>query len=75
MPPERWRHVVPMRLRSLFRRDRMEDELAEEISYHIEERTRELMATGLSPSAARLAALRAFGGVEQRKENAATPGA
>ena len=65
---ERWRHVVPMRLRSLFRRDRMEDELAEEISYHIDQRTRELMAKGLSPSAARLAALRAFGGVEQRKE-------
>ena len=68
MPLERWRHVVPMRLRSLFHRDRMEDELAEEISYHIDERARELMAEGLSPSAARLAALRAFGGVEQRKE-------
>ena len=37
-------------------------------SYHIDERARELIAEGLSPSAARLAALRAFGGVEQRKE-------
>jgi predicted permease len=66
--PFRWRYTLPLRLRSLVRRDRVEDELDEEIRYHIDERARELMAKGLTERDARLSALRSFGGVEQRKE-------
>lgn len=64
----RWVYTVPLRLRSLFRRNRVEDDLADEMQFHIDERTRQLMASGLGARAAREAALRAFGGVEQRKE-------
>ncbi len=65
---DRWYRVVRLRLRSVFRRDRVEDDLAAEISFHLEERAREFEARGMTPDAARDAAVRAFGGVEQRKE-------
>jgi predicted permease len=65
---DRWRYVIALRLRSLFRRNRVEDDLADELRFHIDERTRELMAKGLSAREAHDAALRAFGGIEQRKE-------
>jgi predicted permease len=50
------------------RPSRAEAELDEEIRFHIEERTAELIAAGRSPDEARREALRAFGGVEQVKE-------
>ena len=64
----RWYYIVRLRLRSIFRRDRAEAELAEEIRFHLEERERDLMARGMAAADAHTAALRAFGGVEQRKE-------
>src|SRR5262249_2964945 len=63
-----WFYTVPLRLRSLFRRAKVEHELDEELRYHIERQTEELMAKGMAPEEARQAALRAMGGVEQRKE-------
>ena len=33
---DRWRYVVPLRLRSLFRSNRVDRELDEELQYHIE---------------------------------------
>ena len=68
MPFERWLYTARLRLRSLVRRNRVEDDLADEMQFHIEERARELRATGLSEREARDAALRSFGGLEQRKE-------
>src|SRR4029453_13385618 len=65
---ERWLYIVPLRLRSLFRRGHVEDELQEELQYHIDRLTDEHIARGLTPDAARLAALGALRGVEQRKE-------
>jgi predicted permease len=65
---ERWMHSGRLRLRSLVRRNRVEDELAEEMRFHLEERAREFVARGMSEREAHNAALRAFGGVEQRKE-------
>jgi predicted permease len=65
---ERWLHTVPLRLRSLFRRDRVEIELDEEIRDHVERQITEHIARGATPEEARYAALRAIGGVEQRKE-------
>jgi predicted permease len=68
MSLERWLHVVPLRIRSLFRRRAVEDELDEELRDHLECRTEEGVANGLSADEARRAALLDLGGIEQRKE-------
>jgi putative ABC transport system permease protein len=65
---ERWLYTVPLRLRSLFRRNRVESELDEELRFHVERLTEEHVIRGLSRDDARLAALRAMDGLEQRKE-------
>jgi hypothetical protein len=65
---ERWVYTVPLRLRSLFRRARVEDELDEELRFHVDKLTEKHVARGLSREDARLAALRAMNGLEQRKE-------
>lgn len=66
----RWLDVMRLRTRSLIARKRLDDELDRELQLHIEEQTREHIANGLSPADARLAALRAFGGVESLKDDA-----
>jgi predicted permease len=53
---------------ALFRRRDLEAEMAEEIRQHLEIRTQEHIAAGMSPAAARHAAQRAFGGVAQVQE-------
>src|SRR5438067_12753035 len=63
-----WIYTVPLRLRSLFRRDRVEQELAEELREHLERLTEQQITRGASPEQARFAALRAMDGMEQRKE-------
>src|SRR5262245_35753381 len=68
MSLERLLLTIRLRLRTLFRRDAVEDDLQDEIADHLERRAAEFTAQGLTPSAARDAALKAFGGVEQRKE-------
>jgi hypothetical protein len=65
---ERWVYTVTLRLRSLFQRDRVEDELDEELRFHVDRLTEEHVARRLTPDAARLAARRAMHGLEQRKE-------
>ncbi|HKQ05406.1 MAG TPA: ABC transporter permease [Blastocatellia bacterium] len=56
------------RLRAVLFRTRLERELDEEISAHLEMETEENLRRGMSPVEARRAALRQFGGVEQVKE-------
>jgi predicted permease len=68
MRPARWLYTVPLRLRSLFRGERVDRELDEELRYHVDRLTEEHIAKGVPPAEARLAALRAMNGVEQRKE-------
>src|SRR5215470_18681983 len=63
-----WFYTVPLRLRSLFRHSQVEQELNEELRYHIERQTEELIAKGMTEEEARYAASRALGGIEQRKE-------
>ena len=65
---EGWLHMVPLRIRSLFRRGAVEGELDEELRDHIERRTEEGVASGLSVEEARRTALLELGGIEQRKE-------
>jgi putative ABC transport system permease protein len=65
---EKWRYIVPLRLRSLFQRKQVESELSEELQYHLEQRQRDLIAQGVAPKEARHSALREMRGLEQRKE-------
>jgi len=68
MRMEHWRFTAPLRLRSILRSRRVERELAEELQFHLDHKIEEGIAGGLSPEEARYAALRAMGGLEQRKE-------
>jgi predicted permease len=60
--------TLRLRLRSVFRRARVEQELDDEIRDHIDRRVAADIARGATPDQARQAALRAFGGIEQSKE-------
>jgi len=57
-----------LRLRALFFKSRLEEELDEEVRFHLEREIEENIARGMSPEEARMAALRSFGGVERVKE-------
>jgi putative ABC transport system permease protein len=57
-----------LRLRALFFRSKMEEDLDEEVRFHLEREIQENIARGMSPEEARFAALRSFGGVERVKE-------
>jgi putative ABC transport system permease protein len=65
---EKWIYGLPFRLRSLFSRQRVEQELGEELQYHVEQLTEAHLASGMKPEEARLAAVRAMQGIEQKKE-------
>jgi len=64
----RWFYKLPLRFRSLFRKSRVENELSDEIRFHLENLIAEKVAQGMPPEEARYAALRELGGVEQIKE-------
>jgi hypothetical protein len=56
------------RLRALFRRRSVEQDLADEVAFHLEQETRKLIDQGVPPVEARRRARVAFGGVERVKE-------
>jgi predicted permease len=56
------------RLRSLFRRERVENELDDELRFHFERETEKYVASGLTRGEALRRARLAFGGVDQIKE-------
>ncbi len=60
--------VLRQRARSLFRTGKADSELARELQFHLEQLTRENIDSGMSPGAARQAAMRALGGVAQVEE-------
>src|SRR5262245_35437392 len=64
----RWTSKLRLRARTLFRRRRIEEELAEEFQYRLERLDDDYVASGGSPENARYAALREMGAMEQRKE-------
>src|SRR3984893_17196149 len=68
MRMEHWWFTARLRLRSILRRSRVEQELAEELQFHLEQKIQEGIANGLSPKEARYAARRAMDGLEKRKE-------
>ena len=57
-----------LRLVAVFRHDRAEDDLAREMSAHLSLLEEKFRADGMSVEDARMAARRAFGGVDQAKE-------
>src|SRR3569833_3361016 len=64
----RQRTIFQLRLRTAFSRGAVESDLDEELRYHIERQIDEDIARGMSPREARAAALREFGGYQQKKE-------
>ena len=58
----RMANMVRMRLRSLLRRKRAEEDLDEELRYHVERDTEENIRAGLTPERARLEAIRSLEG-------------
>ena len=64
----RWYYKLPLRLRSLFHKEKAEQELNEEFQFHLQHQIDEYVAQGMAPEEARCAALRSLGGLEQLKE-------
>jgi hypothetical protein len=61
-------NIIKMRLRSLFRKSAMDQELDAELRDHLERQVEQNLRLGMSPEKARQAARKAFGGVLQAKE-------
>jgi predicted permease len=57
-----------VRLTNVFRRDRLDRELAAEMESHLQHHIDDNLRAGMSPEEARRHALRALGGIEQAKE-------
>ncbi|MGH9764189.1 MAG: ABC transporter permease, partial [Blastocatellia bacterium] len=57
-----------LRLRSLFRRARVESDLDTELRFHFDQQLNENLARGMNRHEARLAALKTLGGTDQMKE-------
>ena len=62
-----WRRIIA-KLRSLFANKRAEEDLAREVASHLTLLADDFERRGMSPEEARLAARRAYGGVEQAKQ-------
>ena len=60
--------MLSLRWRSLARRQQVEQDLDDEIAYHLEQQIEDLVARGIGRDDARRTVLRNFGGVDQTKE-------
>jgi predicted permease len=60
--------ILLAKLRGLFLKRKLEQEMADEIAAHLEMQIEDHVRQGMSPEEARFLALRKFGGVEQVKE-------
>lgn len=69
----RWLYMIPLRVRSLMRRQAVDAELDEEIQFHIDRQIELQMAKGESREEARYTALRALGNPTLLKEEARQP--
>ena len=68
MRPEHWLYTIPLRLRSLFRWAQADQELDDELRDHLERKTEEYVAQGMTPEEARRRARLDLDGIEQTKE-------
>jgi putative ABC transport system permease protein len=65
----RWITMIRLHVRSLLNRSRADEEIDEELRYHVERQADELVARGMDAVEARYAALRMMGGVDQQREH------
>src|SRR5215471_19117376 len=68
MRPEHWLYTIPLRVRSLFRRAQADQELDDELRDHLEQKTEEYVAQGMTQEEAHRRARLDLGGIEQTKE-------
>src|SRR5437899_4535605 len=68
MRPEHWLYTIPLRLRSLFRWAQADQELDDELREHLERKTEEYVAQGMTQEEAHRRARLDLGGIEQTKE-------
>src|SRR5580704_1386029 len=68
MRPEHWLYTIPLRLRSLFRWGQADQELDDELRDHLERKTEEYLAQGMTQEQALRRARLDLGGFEQTKE-------
>jgi predicted permease len=68
MRPEHWLYTIPLRLRSLFRWAQADQELEDELHDHLERKTEEYVAQGMTQEEAHRRARLDLGGIEQTKE-------
>src|ERR1700756_3196530 len=65
---EHWLYTIPLRLRSLFRWAKADQELDDELRDHLERKTEEYVVQGMAQDEARRRARLDLGGIEQTKE-------
>src|SRR6266566_2627409 len=68
MRPRHWLYTIPLRLRSLFRWAQADQELDDELRDHLERKTEEYVAQGMTSEEARRRAQIDLDGIEQTKE-------
>src|SRR5437762_13429750 len=68
MRPEHWLFTIPLRLRSLFRWAQADQELDDELREHLERKTEEYAAQGMTQEEAHRRARLDLDGIEQTKE-------
>src|SRR6267143_7302018 len=68
MRPEHWLFTIPLRLRSLFRWAQTDQELDDELRDHLDRKTQQYVAQGMTQEEAHRHARLDLGGVEKVKE-------
>src|ERR1700730_1908627 len=68
MRPEHWLYTIPLRLRALFRWAQADQEVDDELRDHLERKTEEYVAQGMTQEEAHRRARLDLGGIEQTKE-------
>src|SRR5436305_14041318 len=68
MRPEHLLYTIPLRIRSLFRWAQADQQLDDELRDHLERKTEEYMAQGMTQEEAHRRARIDLGGIEQTKE-------
>jgi hypothetical protein len=63
-----WLRVIRTRVTGFFRKEELEEEIDEELRFHVAMRTQENIARGMSPAEAKREALRQFGNVDHIKD-------
>src|SRR6059036_3803569 len=68
MRPEHWIYTIPLQLRSLFRWPKADQELDDELRDHLDLKTEQYVAQGMTQEEAHRRARLDLGGIEQTKE-------